>query len=131
MVDERTSEGRSAEGRGLSVFVTGAGGYIGRQLIAAMAEDREHFDRIVAGDIRLPAVEKRLQGVHYVESDIRDPRLSDSFTDFGINLVVHLAAVVTPPKGADRRLLYSIDVLGTENVLQACLAAGVERIIIT
>ncbi len=114
-----------------SVFVSGANGYIGRQLIEAMAEDREHFRRVVAGDIRLPAEEERLQGVHYIEADVRDPSIADRFIDFGIDTVVHLAAVVTPPKGADRSLLYSIDVEGTENMLHACLVAGVEHFIIT
>jgi UDP-glucose 4-epimerase len=43
--------------------------------------------------------------------------------------VVHLASVVAV--GGDDRRDYEIDVLGTRNVLEACLAAGVGHLIVT
>jgi UDP-glucose 4-epimerase len=49
----------------------------------------------------------------------------------GIDTVVHLAAIVTPPKQSSRELEYSIDVEGTRNVVEACLRAGVRRFIYT
>jgi UDP-glucose 4-epimerase len=45
--------------------------------------------------------------------------------------VVHLASIVTPGKKSDREFEYSVDVLGTENVLRACIEAGVDKLIIT
>jgi len=45
--------------------------------------------------------------------------------------VVHLASIVTPGKHSNREFEYSVDVLGTENVLKACLAAGIGKIIVT
>jgi UDP-glucose 4-epimerase len=45
--------------------------------------------------------------------------------------VVHLAAIVTPGRAANRQLEYEVDVLGTRNVLDACLAAGVRKLIYT
>jgi UDP-glucose 4-epimerase len=50
---------------------------------------------------------------------------------FKVEVVVHLAAVVTPGKQSDRRLEYKVDVEGTENVLQACVRCGVKKIIYT
>jgi len=38
-----------------SVLITGAGGYIGRQLVEALAQDRRTIGTIVAADIRVPA----------------------------------------------------------------------------
>ena len=48
-----------------------------------------------------------------------------------IDTVVHLAAIVTPGPQSNRELEYSVDVLGTRNVLDACVASGVRRIIVT
>jgi len=53
------------------------------------------------------------------------------FAAHRIDTVVHLAAVVTPGPRSSRELEYSIDVLGTENVLRACLRAGVARLVYT
>jgi UDP-glucose 4-epimerase len=44
---------------------------------------------------------------------------------------VHLASIVTPGKDSSREFEYSVDVEGTENVLNACLAAGVGRIVVS
>jgi UDP-glucose 4-epimerase len=48
-----------------------------------------------------------------------------------VDTVVHLAAIVTPGPQSNRDLEYSVDVLGTRNVLEACVANGVRRIIVT
>jgi UDP-glucose 4-epimerase len=45
--------------------------------------------------------------------------------------VVHLAAIVTPGPKSNREFEYSVDVLGTRNVLEACVASGVRRIVVT
>ena len=114
-----------------SVFITGAGGYIGRQLAASLAADRGRLETIVASDLRPVPEEERLPGVHYLAADICDPGLARSLEHFQTDLVVHLAAVVTPGKKSDRRLEYKVDVEGTANVLEACLQTGVRKIIYT
>jgi UDP-glucose 4-epimerase len=48
-----------------------------------------------------------------------------------IDTVVHLAAIVTPGKDANRAFEYSVDVEGTRNVLQACVAHGVQHIVVS
>jgi UDP-glucose 4-epimerase len=45
--------------------------------------------------------------------------------------VVHLASIVTPGKKSNRNFEYSVDVIGTKNILSACLEAKVKRIIIS
>jgi UDP-glucose 4-epimerase len=118
-------------GKGLSVFITGAGGYIGRQLAEAMAGEPETFSRIIAGDIRLPRLEEQLPGITYLKADVRDPGLADILTEYKTDVVVHLAAVVTPGRKSDQELLYAIDVLGSENVLEGCRKSGVAKIVVS
>ncbi|MEW6113465.1 MAG: NAD-dependent epimerase/dehydratase family protein, partial [Thermodesulfobacteriota bacterium] len=114
-----------------SVFITGAGGYLGRQVVKALARDPRSVQTIVAADIRQPGESEQLPGVEYVTADIRSPELSSLLREFKTDLVVHLAAVVTPGRKSDRDFEYSVDVLGTRNVLESCLAAGVRRLIYT
>ncbi len=114
-----------------SVLVTGAGGYIGRQVVEALAKDRRGIQTIVASDVRHPGADELLEGVEYVSCDIREPELAETLTRFSVNTVVHLAAVVTPGRKSDREFEYSVDVLGTRNVLSSCLECGVREIIIS
>jgi UDP-glucose 4-epimerase len=114
-----------------SVAVTGAGGYIGRKVVAALARDLRSVQTILALDVRPPADGDKLPGVEYVTADIRAPEFSDVLKRRSPNVVVHLAAVVTPGRKSDREFEYSVDVLGTRNVLAACLEAGVGRLIYT
>ncbi len=111
------------------VLVTGASGYVGQKLVAALAADRRELRTIVATDVRPPR--ERLPGVEYVELDVRSARLADCIATHEIDTVVHLATVVTPGKGTSRQLQYEVDVLGTDDVLRACTAEGVRKLIVT
>ncbi len=106
------------------IFVTGAGGYLGSQLVKALAGHA-----VVAADVRECPPERRVPGVRYVTVDVRDPDLAQHLQ--GIDIVVHLASIVTPGPDSTREFEYSVDVLGTRNVLEACVAAGVRRIIVS
>jgi UDP-glucose 4-epimerase len=44
---------------------------------------------------------------------------------------VHLAAIVTPGARSNRALEYEVDVVGTRNVLDACITAGVRQLLVT
>ncbi|MDF1562145.1 MAG: SDR family oxidoreductase [Deltaproteobacteria bacterium] len=119
----------------INVLVTGAGGYIGRVVVEELHRHaRETVGRlgtIVAADLREPAPEDRLEGVVYAASDVRDSALKGLLEEHSIGVVAHLAAIVTPGKKPNRELEYSVDVLGTKNVLECSLAAGVRKVIIT
>ena len=116
------------------VLVTGAAGYLGGRLVAALAERaRRSADPacVVAGDVREIAADTRLPGAEYITLDVRAPGLTEVLAARSIDTVVHLAAIVTPGPKSNREFEYSVDVLGTKNVLEACIAAGVRRIIVT
>ena len=112
-----------------ATLVTGAGGYLGRQLVGALAG--EGIAPIVALDLRDEPVADRVAGVTYRTGDVRDPSLGDWLCEHAIEVVVHLAAIVNPGKGTSRELQHSIDVGGTANVLQACVGAHVGQLIVT
>jgi UDP-glucose 4-epimerase len=116
------------------VLVTGAAGYLGGRLVeslAARARTGGDPALIVASDVREIAGDRRHAGVEYVVHDVREPGLAAQLERHAIDTVVHLAAIVTPGPTSNRELEYAVDVLGTRNVLEACVATGVRRIVVT
>ena len=116
------------------VLVTGAAGYLGSGLVESLAQRAGRSGDpacIVASDLREVPPERRLPGVEYSALDVRDPQLREVLARHAIDTVVHLAAIVTPGPKSNRAFEYSVDVLGTRNVLEACVASGVRRIVVT
>ena len=111
------------------ILVTGADGFLGRGVVAALA--REGVHTLVAADVREVPAERRLPGVIYLVQDVRDPALAQTLADHAIDSVVHLASIVTPGKGSNREFEYSVDVLGSQNVLNVCVATGVKHIVVS
>jgi len=114
-----------------SVLITGADGYLGRQVTSALAADPGPLTTIVASDLRKVPPERQLAKVDYLAADICSPGMAQAFEKYAVDVVVHLAAVVTPEKKSDRELEYRVDVQGTANVLQAAVQTGVKKIIYT
>lgn len=112
------------------VLVTGADGFIGRGLVARLAAE-PGMAAVVATDVREVPAERRLAGVAYRVLDVRDPALAGLLAAERIDAVVHLASIVTPDPRMGRELAYAVDVLGTRNVLDACVASGVAQIVVS
>jgi len=101
----------------MRVFVTGAGGFIGR----AVAERFRARGAELAG-VDFAADPER--GV--VAGDVSTPGPWQAAVD-GADIVVHTAAIVSNAYGADDS--WRVNVLGTRNVLDAAAAAGVRRFV--
>lgn len=125
-----TADGRS-EPSYRSVLVTGAAGYVGRQLVEALAREPGGVATLVASDLHLPPEGERLPGVTYEPADVRRADMTELFRRHATDLVVHLAAIVTPGPASTRAAEYEVDVVGTQRVLEGCLAAGVRKLIYT
>ena len=103
------------------ILITGAAGYIGSQVARRLSQDHH----VVGVDIRADDS----AGFPFYEMDIRDPDLGRLLGEHQIQQVVHLAAVLED--SGDRARDFDIDVNGTRNVLDACVAAGVEQLVVT
>ena len=108
----------------LRVAVTGASGYIGSRLIRRL-QSSESVEYILAMDIRPPDIDYS-DRVTFVYQDIGDP-FPDLFARHRIGSVVHLAYLLNP--GRRRQVSRRVNVTGTDNVLEACAAAGVRHIL--
>lgn len=115
--------GRTATG--VSVVITGASGYIGMHLVAALLE---HGSDVVAM-VRPGSASRVPEGVTVAEADITDPgslaphiRMDDR--------VVHLACLAMGPSEVDRAQAFRVNALGTFNVLQAAAAGGAARVVL-
>jgi len=120
---------RPGQGGASSVLVTGASGLVGRQVVERLAADG--VETLVALDLREPAAESRIDGVHYTAGDVRDPGLEKLLERHAVEAVVHLAAIVTPGPRSSRELEYGVDVVGTQQVVTACVRSGVRQLVYT
>ena len=111
------------------ILVTGAAGYIGKQLVEYLYQQNKY--EIVACDIREDNPFAHLPNVLYTKMDIRSEEVLTEMQKRQVDVVVHLASIVTPGKKSNREFEYSVDVLGTKNLLEACVKTSVKRIIIS
>lgn len=111
------------------VLITGGSGYVGSLVAKGLATDGRSTGVIVAADVRPPRAP--IEGVTHLTWDVRDDGLQAILLRHEIDTVVHLAAIVSPQGESSRAMEYAVDVEGTKNVLEACVAAGVGKLIIT
>lgn len=120
----------SLNGTAGRIFITGADGFLGRGLVSSLLHSGQ-FETIVASDVRAVPPERRQPGVTYIQQDVRDAALTGLLGSYAIDTLVHLASIVTPGRQSNREFEYSVDVLGTRNVLDACVAQGVKHLVVS
>ncbi|SFM43176.1 SDR family oxidoreductase [Shimia aestuarii] len=108
------------------ILITGAAGMVGRALLDELC-GKGH--EVIATDLRAP---DRLDGaVRFSPMDVTSDDPGRVIATERPEVIVHLASIVTPPKGSTRDLEYAVDVDGTRKVLEAAIAAGTRRIVVT
>lgn len=108
------------------ILITGAAGAVGESLLHQLADTGHH---VIATDIRQP--ENLPDNAVFRKMDVRGSDPATVIANEKPEVVVHLASIVTPPKGSTRDFEYAVDVTGSDNVLTACIKNKVRRIVVT
>lgn len=110
------------------VVVTGASGWLGKNLVRAIVGTRARVRCLVHTYDEAPLVELLGANVEVVLGDLRDPAVLDRLFDgAGAATVFHTAAVIHPTTGT--REFFDVNVGGTELVLDRARRAGVGRLV--
>jgi nucleoside-diphosphate-sugar epimerase len=108
----------------MKILVTGGSGFIGRNLVDALA--RQGHDLYVL--VRPTSNRKLLEGkgVRFIEADLSDEKSLDALKDYQVEVIYHCAGLV---EDKDLHKLYKTNVAGTDNICRYALGQRVKRVI--
>jgi len=114
----------------MRIFLTGAGGQIGRDLIATL-RGAGSISSIVATDLKA-APSTGSDDVTWRRLDVTDEAATHAaIAEARPDVVFHLAAILSAKGEGDPTLAYAVNQTGTWNTLEGCRRAGVPRYIFT
>jgi nucleoside-diphosphate-sugar epimerase len=108
----------------MKVAVTGVSGYLG-QLLARRLGAEPGVDSILGLDLAPPSAP--IPKLAFERADVRTAPFSDLFA--GVDVVFHLAFVVSPPRKMSLADVEAINVGGSARVFDGALRAGVRTIV--
>ena len=109
----------------MRVLITGVPGWLGSRFLELLEPIHDWDLRCFSWAERLGQTKKIAKKIECVEGDIRDPASLREAVK-GVDLVYHLAGIIHPRR---IRHLYEINTVGTKNILEASISAGVKRFI--
>ncbi|XP_069801310.1 3 beta-hydroxysteroid dehydrogenase/Delta 5--_4-isomerase type 1 [Dendropsophus ebraccatus] len=122
---------------GISCLVTGAGGFVGHRILEMLLEEEADLREVRAADKtlsgRLLHTCERFQSkiqVKVLEGDVQDPEFLHRSCQ-GVDLVIHTAAIIDVTGQTSKETLMSINVHGTELLLESCIQNSVRYFIYT
>ena len=114
----------------MKILLTGGAGYVGSACLRWLlhqGHDAIAYDNLSAGnEAAVPDARHRL-----IKGDVTDTdRLADVLGQYGIEAVMHFAALLSVPESIrEPERYYRINVVGTKSVLDAMCIKGVRRIL--
>ncbi len=113
-----------------NIFVTGATGFVGsymcRYLLLNGYKNVFGLRRVNSNEDLVFDIKDKIR---WLEGDILDvPFLETCFSEYKFDYVIHCAAMVSFYT-KDRKLLYQVNVEGTENIVNVCLSHKIKKLI--
>ncbi len=114
----------------MKILLTGGAGYVGSaclRWLLSHGHDPIAYDDLSQGNVAaVPEASSRLIKGDIIETD----RLAEVLRQYGIEAVMHFAALASVPESiADPEAYYRVNVVGTKSVLDAMRTAGVRKIL--
>ncbi|KAM4530379.1 3 beta-hydroxysteroid dehydrogenase type 7 isoform 1-T1 [Odontesthes bonariensis] len=115
-------------------LITGGCGFLGKHLLTLLLEKEDKLVEIRVFDKHIDPSLKGLSTerikVTVTQGDITDCSSVLEATR-GVDVVIHTASLVDVWHKVPEKLIYSVNVTGTENVIKACVECGVECLVYT
>jgi dihydroflavonol-4-reductase len=109
------------------IAVTGANGLLGSFIVRQLIEDKKTFIAIRRRDSDLTLLNDIANQIDWRTADVTNPvELEEALA--GVTQVIHAAAVVSFNPAHEHKIL-DINVFGTRNVVDACLALKIKRLV--
>jgi UDP-glucose 4-epimerase len=105
---------------GRVVLVTGVSQDLGGRFARSLAADPD-VDRVIGVDVVPPR--SRLDEVHFVRADIRNPVIAKVIVGEGVDTVVHMSLLAAPGRAGGRASMKETNVIGSMQLLAACQKA--------
>ena len=102
---------------GRRIAITGVSSHWGAELARRLERD-PRVEYLAGIDSRPPRDE--LEGLEFLEADVRSPVLSRLLPSLDVDTVVHCGIAWYPEPGRPSRVLHEINVIGTLQLLAAC-----------
>jgi dihydroflavonol-4-reductase len=109
------------------IAVTGANGLLGSFIIRKLVEEKVPFVALKRAGSDISLLKDLGPAITWRDADVSDPvALDEAFAN--ITHVIHAAGLVSfNPRRATQ--IFDVNVMGTRNVVNACLAHGVKRLV--
>src|SRR5690606_20317759 len=105
----------------------GANGLLGNQIVRTLLENGEHVVALKRKNSDISLLSDITDKIEWREADVTDEvSLLEGFK--GADAVIHAAAAVSF-KRSERQMIFDINVTGTKNVVDTCLALGIKRLL--
>ncbi|HEY0742654.1 MAG TPA: SDR family NAD(P)-dependent oxidoreductase [Chryseosolibacter sp.] len=109
------------------IAVTGANGLLGSYIVRRLLHEKRDVVALKRATSDTSLLTDVASSIRWINADVTNPvQLEDAFNH--VSVVIHAAAIVSfNPRLAKK--MFEVNVTGTRNVVNACLTAGVKKLI--